>query len=492
MSSPFLPEQRPTTGSTTSSGKSTFRSSDEKSTHESSDDSSLGDPDEDLSIAEPTQPLIDSFSFYTARPEEDEITVHTPLESQMQESRTPESQSGDESFRTAKLMQTPHPNAMNSLNSSTELKSRSVRFATSPLPHEPSFSFNFTPQPPVEPPVDISQPLVESSIDIERPQTPSQQHSAKNTPHNSPLKLFSRYDTFTNNKLEDMVANLLPKPDDDDDLTSSRQRKRARREALSRDRVPRLPQNHEIRHSRMASLTTQEMVDDAEDFMRDLRSMAPRLVVETEVEEEADIAEQSGVIDEADLTEEDFGASTIDEGNVSSDFDDHPQQYIEYSQHSESEAYDSIRHVDSPGKLTALPYSPGKAFQPAQIAPSNASNANPNSRVSSAESMQVITPDDVSHLLQTTVGSMTFDSARNAWYKIRASQMQRRKSQEDSLPLSAPEVEEELQPQEEEDEEEEDIFRDIDDLVVSDEEEESNLGSRPTSSGSAGGIMGTD
>src|ERR1700732_1851840 len=59
-SSPVNNEPRPTTGSTTSSGKSTLRSSDEKSTHESSDEeSSFSDPNEDLSIAEPTQTLMD-------------------------------------------------------------------------------------------------------------------------------------------------------------------------------------------------------------------------------------------------------------------------------------------------------------------------------------------------------------------------------------------------------------------------------------------------
>src|SRR5271169_6624840 len=79
MSSPFIPDSRPKTGSTSSSGKSTTRSYDEKSTHESSDeDSSLGDPNEDFSIAEPTQTLMDPPSFYSARPHPDEITVHTP------------------------------------------------------------------------------------------------------------------------------------------------------------------------------------------------------------------------------------------------------------------------------------------------------------------------------------------------------------------------------------------------------------------------------
>ena len=187
---------------------------------------SLSDPNEDLSIAEPTQTLMDPLSFYTARPDQDEITVHTPRDD-----------SADESFRTAKVAQTPHPNASRSLSSSTETKSRSVRFAPPDDQEEQSFAFDFTPQLPIEEPV-------------ERPQTPIQQQSSKSTPHSSPFKLFSRYDTFTNNKMEDLVANLLPKPDDEDeDGTVSREQKRARREAMSRDRVPRLPQNQEIRHN---------------------------------------------------------------------------------------------------------------------------------------------------------------------------------------------------------------------------------------------------
>ena len=63
-SSELIQDTRPTTGSTSSSGKSTSRSYDEKSTHESSDeDSFLGDPNEDLSIAEPTQTLMDPSMF---------------------------------------------------------------------------------------------------------------------------------------------------------------------------------------------------------------------------------------------------------------------------------------------------------------------------------------------------------------------------------------------------------------------------------------------
>ena len=406
-SSSFIQDTHPTTGST-SSGKSTIHSSDEKSTHESSDeDSSLGDPNEDFSIAEPTQTLMDPPSFYSAHPDHDEITVHTP----------PQTDSADESFQTARVAQTPHPNGSNSLSSSMEIKSRSVRFAP-PDDAEQSFAFDFTPQLPIE----------------ERPQTPPPQNSAKNTPHNSPLKLFSRYDTFTNNKMEDLVANLLPKPDDDgdDDLRSSREHKRVRREAMSRDRVPRLPQSQEIRHTRMPSLTTQEMFDDAEDFMRDLRSMPRPATIETEEEKLEEIIEESAVEevaeynegDEGNVEEEDFGASTIDEGNVSSDFEEHPLPQTEYSQHSQSEAYDSIREVQSPRNLPGL--SPGKATQiPLPT------NPNPASRVSSAESMQVITPDDVAHLLPTTVGSMTFDPTRNAWFRVRASQMIRNKIDED-------------------------------------------------------------
>ena len=298
----------------------------------------------------------------------------------------------------------------------------------------------------------------------------------KCTPHNSPLKLFSRYDTFTNNKMEDLVANLLPKPDDDgdDDLRSSREHKRARREAMSRDRVPRLPQNQEIRHTRMPSLTTQEMFDDAEDFMRDLRSMPRPATVEMEQEGLEEIVEESAVEevaeynegDEGNEEEEDFGASTIDEGNVSSDFEEHPLPHTECSQHSESEAYDSIRHVQSSGKLTAL--SPEKATQIPLPA-----NSNPASRVSSAESMQVITPNDVAHLLPTTVGSMTFDSTRKAWFRVRPSQMVRSKFDEnESVELN----------ETQEEEEEDDIFGDIDDLVLTDEEE-SQGESRPSSSG---------
>ena len=452
----------PPNASSASSEKSSLRSSDAKSTHESTDEesshsshSSFGDPNEDLSIAEPTQTLIDQFSFYTSRPSDhDEITVHTPHEVQ--------TDSGDESFRTAKVMQTPHPNASNSLGSSMEGKSRSVRFAPLNDHNEKSFAFDFTPQ-----------PTMDSPPQIERPQTPSQQTSAKNTPHNSPLKLFSRYDTFTNNKMHDVMANLLPGPDEDDaDMTNDRERKRARREALARERVPRVAPAHEIRHSRVASLTTQEMFAEAEDFMRDLRSMQrPSLESMRDVEESASheqvnhtTEQQPEELDE----EEDFGTSQIDEDNISSEFEDHPQSYIDYSQHSESEAYDSIRQVPSPGKLSVEIPSPGKKI----IAPQN-----PPSRVSSAESMQVIHPDDVSHLLPTTIGSMTFDAARNAWYKVRQSQSVKKISEDDSISLRPTE-------QEEEDDDEENIFRDIDDLVVSDEEEESNMGSRPSSSGS--------
>ena len=402
---------------------------------------------------------MEPLSFYS--PRQDEIAVYTPPDS-----------SPDESFRTAKLAQTPHPNASNSLASSTEAKSRSVRFADHEEQH--SFAFDFTPQLPIEP-----------LIDVERPSTPPQQHpSAKNTPHNSPLKLFDQYDTFTHDKMENLINNLLPKPadDDDSDLRSSREFKRARREAMSRDRIPRLPQNQEIRHTRVASLTTQEMFDDAEDFMRGLRSMPRPGSVETDrdvledVVEESAVEEGEGEVKEAYLNaedlneeEEDFGASTIDEGNVSSEFEDHSRQYVDYSQHSESEAYDSIRQLQSPGKLTIL--SPGKATQLAQI---SSMNANPTSRVSSADSMQVITPHDVSHLLPTQVGSMAFDAEKLAWFRIRPSQMVRRNTDGDE----SIEVEEEIQ-----DEEEDDIFGDIDDLVLTDEEEESNFGSRPSSSG---------
>jgi hypothetical protein len=469
-SSPPNHDNRPTTGSTTSSGKSTMRSFDEKSTHESSDedlsleDLSLEDPNEDLSIAEPTQTLMDPLSFYTAR--QDEISARTPPDS-----------SADESFRTANVARTPHPNASSSLASSTEAKSRSVRFAQEHEEH--SFAFDFTPQLPIESP----------SVDVERPSTPQQNSSAKNTPHQSPLKLFDQYDTFTHDKMSNLINHLLPADEEDSDFRHSREFKRARREAMSRDRIPRLPQNQEIRHNRVASLTTQEMVDDAEDFMRDLRSMPRPTSIETlrdsfedvveeenaaveEDEEELNVENlnEEGVDEEEQHEEEDFGASTIDEGNVSSEFEEHPCSYVDYDEHSESEseAYDSIRHVQSPGKLLL---SPGKAAQLAQI-PSV--NANPASRVSSAESMQVIHPDDVAHILPTTVGSMTFDAEKKAWFRVRTSQMGRRPSEgDDSM-----EVDEQVQ-----DEEEYDIFGDIDDLVLTDEEEPSNFGSRPSSSG---------
>src|SRR5277367_3413378 len=348
--SPVQQPDRP--GSTaSSSGKSTLRSSDEKSTHESSDeDSSMSsdDPNEDLSLAEPTT-LIDPMSFYTARPEEFSA-VHTPTESP------------DESFRTAKLAQTPHPNASSSLNSSIETKSRSVRFAPPNDIEEPSFAFEFTPQ------------LPPSSPD--RPTTPIQQNSSpKNTPHNSPLKLFSRYDTFTNNKLEDMVANLLPPPEDEEEETLERERKRARREALSRDRVPRIGGGGgggPIRsHVRVPSLTTQEMFDDAEDFMRDLRSM-PRPTVETpDSAKEESALEDLSVIPELSIVHEEY------DDQSSSEFEPHlhPHQdphHQDYSQHSESEAYDSIRQTPSPGKL--LPRLPLQTFSP----------PNPTSRVSSS------------------------------------------------------------------------------------------------------------
>jgi len=425
-------------------------------------------------------------SFFTARPGSDEMSVRSP----------PEYDSPEESFRTAKVMQTPHPNGTSSLASSTEMRSRSVRFASPQAVDERSYSFNFTPNGPVEASIDISQPQIDSSVDIERPRTPTtQQSSAKSSPRkspNSPLKLFTgKYDTFTNNKMQEMVSNLLPKPDEDDDLTSSRQRKRARREALSRDRVPRVPQNHEIRHARMPSLTTQEMFDDAEDFMRGLRSMPRPLSTEKLRENEVEVSEQTAEAEDLEPTsreeiqfheEDDYDDHSIEEGD-SSEFegDIHPPQHEEYSQHS-SEAYDSIRQAVSPGKLSVFPLSPSKAAQFSQPM------ANPSSRVSSAESMQVITPDDVSHLLPTTVGSMTFDAAKKAWFKIRPSQMQRPPVQEeDSLPLP-PDMNDESEGEEEE---EEDIFRDIDDLVVSDEEE-SNYESRPSSSASAAGTISAE
>src|SRR5277367_1163856 len=459
-SSPVQQNDRP--GSTaSSSGKSTVRSSDEKSTHESSDeDSSMSsdDPNEDLSLAEPTT-LIDPMSFYTARPDE-LSTVHTPTESP------------DESFRTAKQAQTPHPNASSSLNSSIETKSRSVRFAPPNDIEEPSFAFEFTPQ------------LPPSSPD--RPTTPIQQNSSpKNTPHNSPLKLFSRYDTFTNNKLEDMVANLLPPPEDEEEETLERERKRARREALSRDRVPRIGGGGgggPIRsHVRVPSLTTQEMFDDAEDFMRDLRSM-PRPTVETPdsakeesaLEDLSVIQELSIVHEEHDFPEEEPQEQEDEEepeyeehdDQSSSEFEHHlpPHQYPhhqDYSQHSESEAYDSIRQTPSPGKL--LPRSPLQTFSP----------ANPTSRVSSAESMQTIAPHEVKHLIPNKIGSMTYNEAQKLWYKDRPSTL--RSSAQTDIPV--------------EDEDEEDIFADIEDLVVSDEDEESlGTGSRPGTAEGEGGL----
>jgi hypothetical protein len=442
-------EPSPKTGSTTSSGKSTMRSSDEKSTHESSDEDSI-DSNEDLSLAEPTTTLMDASVFHTPRPTQDEITIHdTPFNNNSEE-HTPDHQvdSTEDSFKTAKVMQTPHPNATSSLSSSGDQKSRSVRFAS---PGDPSnFTFDFTPQ---------------SVISPERPTTPHS--SARNTPHNSPFKLFSQYDTFTKDKLGATVENLLPAPDaeDTEDLRMSRDRKRARREAIARDRVPRLPQNREIRHSRVASLTTQELVEDAEDFMRDLRSM-PR-------PNPLDVEESAIADEEADIADEQVP------DDVSSDFDeDTSARYVDYSQYSGSDAYDSIRQTPSPGKLNLFS-SPGRAIELAQ-SPEYAKPAQTTSRVSSAESMQVITPDDVSHLLHSTVGSMTFDKQRKAWFKIRPSQMHKRKKSEDPK-------NEEVQSGEDE---EEDIFKDIDDLVVDEAEEDevqSNF-SRPTSSrsGSSG------
>ena len=102
----------------------------------------------------------------------------------------------------------------------------------------------------------------------------------------------------------------------------------------------------------------------------------------------------------------------------------HPRPYVEYSQHSESETYDSLFTFNLPGKQSAsyLPESSTTVQMPLPT------TSNPvASRVSSAESMQVITPDDVAHLLPTTVGSMTFDPTRNAWFRVRASQMIRNK-----------------------------------------------------------------
>lgn len=443
-----LNNQRPTTGSTSSSGKSTT-SSHAKSTHESSDDdTSLGDPNEDLSIAEPTHTLMDPLSFSTACPTQNQSSVDTPPNN-----------SADESFRTAKVVQTPYPNPSNSLASSTEAKSRSVRFAPPDDHTEQSFAFDFTPE--------------RESPD--RPHTPTAQISTKAATHSSPFKLFSRYDTFTNNKMEDMVANLLPKSDEDDDFTRSREHKRAKREALARDRVHRLPQNQEIRHVRVPSLTTQEMFDDAEDFMRDLRSMPPR-IPETGpekadesagIEDENEEDDREPVVDE----EEEFQKSTVEDGDTSEN-EEYSQNQIDYSQLSESEAFQSNAEAQSPGKLSASFLSPGRALRLARLP-----STNPTSRVSSAESMQVIHPQDVAHILPTTFGSMMFDKTQNTWVRIRPSQTVRRKSGDDNLP---PEDENnELVPEDEE----EDIFRDIDDLIVSDEEEVSHLGSRPSSSG---------
>ena len=247
----------------------------------------------------------------------------------------------------------------------------------------------------------------------------------------------------------------------------SRNHKRARREAAARDRVPRLPQNREIRHSRVASLTTQELVDDAEDFMRDLISMPrPNL----EAEEHSAVEE-----DTADIADE------VIHGEASSEYDENSERYIDYDQYSGSETYDSIRQTPSPGKLNVFS-SPGRAVQLAN-SPGATKPAQATSRVSSAESMQVITPDDVSHLLHSTVGSMTYDKQKKAWFKIRPSQMHQRKKSEDTQEDVRDEAEQ-MEP-----EEEEDIFKDIDDLVVDEEEEEvqSNF-SRPSSSrsGSAG------
>ena len=438
------PVQNDRPGSTSSSsGKSTVRSSDEKSTHESSDDESSlsSDPNEDLSLAEPTT-LMDPMSFYTARAEENS-SVHTPMESP------------DESFRTARQAQTPHPNASNSLNSSLETKSRSVRFAPPNDFEEASFAFDFTPQ------------LPPSSPD--RPTTPQPTSSTKNTPHNSPLKLFSQYDTFTNNKLEDMVANLLPPPEDEEEETRERERKRARREAMSRDRVPRIGgAGGEIRsHVRVPSLTTQEMFDDAEDFMRDLRSM-PRPTVETpdSSAKEASALEEtelSVVHEEPELPqqEESDGEPSYEEydDQNSSEFEEHPHHHHEYSHHSESSAYDSIRQTPSPGKL--IPRSP-------------LSNTIPPSRISSAESMQTIAPHEVKHLIPNKIGSMTFNEAQKVWFKDRPSTL--RTSAQTDVGI--------------EEDEDEDIFADIEDLVVSDEEEEQSLGtgSRP---GSSEGMDGT-
>jgi len=495
------------TGSTTSSseGKSTIRSFDAKSTHESSDDSSSfaeDDPNEDLSVAEPTQTIIDPMSFYTARGENTPPLL---------------GDSTGDSYRTAKFAQTPHhPNGSRSSLSGSEgeLKSRSVRFAPPDNDdgEEQSFAFDFTPQLPIQEPQQQT-PEPEHEPVIERPATPPQQvtSSTKNTPHSSPLKLFSRYDTFTNERMGQIMSNLLPGPDDEetDELRNSRAFKRARREATSRERVPRIPPSArgEIRgHTRMPSLTTQEMFDDAEDFMRDLRSMPrPGSVennsehaieeesTEQRPEEEVQEEEEGGeyfVHDEEYADEDELD----DEGNISSEFEECPQSKYsqkqvddcsqEYSTHSSSheEPYDSIRQAPSPSKLSLspskLPLSPSK-HSPVKLTASTAELHQPPSRVSSAESMQVITLQDVSHLLPHTIKGMQYDHERGAWFKIRPSQSHSLKR----IPDEDESVEEEAV-MGGADETEEDIFRDIEDLVLTDEEELRGQGdSRPSSAG---------
>ena len=268
-----------------------------------------------------------------------------------------------------------------------------------------------------------------------------------------------------------MITNLLPPPDDEEEETRERERKRARREALSRDRVPRIGGGGGggvIRsHVRVPSLTTQEMFDDAEDFMRDLRSM-PRPTVETPdssakeesaLEDLSVIQELSIVHEESELPEDQQEEEEEEEPDYeeyddqsSSEFEHHlPHHHHqqEYSQHSESEAYDSIRQTPSPGKLDL------------RLSPLSAANI-PTSRVSSAESMQTIAPHEVMHLIPNKIGSMTYNEAQKLWYKDRVNTL--RTSALTDVPV--------------EDEDEEDIFADIEDLVVSDEEEE-ELGSRP-------------
>jgi len=488
------------TGSTTSSseGKSTIRSFDVKSTHESSDESSSfaeDDPDEDLSIAEPTQTIIDPMSFYTARGEN---------------SPPPLLDSTGDSYRTAKVAQTPrHPNGSRSSLSSSEgeLKSRSVRFAPPDNDdgEEQSFAFDFTPQLPIQEPQQ-QPPEPEQEPVIERPATPSHQvtSSTKNTPHSSPLKLFSRHDTFTNERMGQIMSNLLPGPDDEetDELRNSRAFKRARREAISRERVPRIAASGrgEIQgHARMPSLTTQEMFDDAEDIMRDLRNMPRPGSVENNsehtIEEESteqrpqeEIQEEQEETGEYFTHDDEYGEEDESdaEGDISSEFEECPQSKYsqkhvddysqEYSTHSShEEPYDSIPQVPSPEKFAVSP----SKHSPLKLSATTTEPPQLPSRISSAESMQIITPQDVSHLLPRTLKGMQYDHERGAWYKVRPSQSHSLKR--------IPDEDESVEEDEEvgrADETEEDIFRDIEDLVLTDEEElRGQEESRPSSAG---------